>query len=43
MIISLNVKKEDMNWLKPGITVNATMVVTGKHEIMSYLVLPFKK
>ncbi|WP_174888510.1 HlyD family type I secretion periplasmic adaptor subunit [Candidatus Hamiltonella defensa] len=42
VIISFNVKNEDMDWLKPGMAVDAR-VVTGKHSIMSYLISPLTK
>lgn len=42
VIISFNVKDEDMDWLKPGMAVDAR-IVTGKHSIMDYLISPLTK
>lgn len=42
VVIVFNVNDDDINWLKPGMTVDAS-VITGKHSIMQYLVSPLLK
>ncbi|EAQ9965843.1 HlyD family type I secretion periplasmic adaptor subunit [Salmonella enterica] len=42
VIISFDVNEDDLRWLKPGMTVDAS-IITGKHSIMEYLLSPLMK
>ncbi|MDO3764098.1 HlyD family efflux transporter periplasmic adaptor subunit, partial [Salmonella enterica] len=42
VIIAFDVNEDDLRWLKPGMTVDAS-VITGKHSIMEYLLSPLMK